>query len=206
MKPLSAREIDQILGKRATAEERRAFRNAESKRGFIRSNRNDVKPDNPYAKLLEQLNPDSRNPAERRRLTRFRKLANEREVELSDEREADAVRQRMESDEDVQKAKSHCAQVLDTFDTQSPDDIADKNAALAGLDKALKGDKKTGLDQYYAACQQLCDRRVEEHDKELERIRQEAADHSLSQAKKEAENARMKGAALQPPHEPTQPN
>lgn len=199
---LTAEELNKLAGRRLNADERAAWREAASRRGETRSNREgpDADPTNPYAGPLSECNPNSYNPRERRRYERLKRLHDEKEAQLVDARKAEQIRLRMETDPDLDRARTHLAGVLNTFSTYLPEDLVDKGDAMNAIQSALStGDKKC-LDDYWDAAGRIADRHLASLSEELNDARKADIDSTVERNRLEMEMKKAEAASLQPPH------
>jgi hypothetical protein len=200
MKPLSNLAIDKILSKRTTADERRQFRDRADARYQTKGNRN-VPAANPYAKALEGLDPYSRAPADQRQYERIKRLHDNRAAELDADAAVRARRLVNEDDDDIQNATLHLSNVIAQFKSETPEDVRDRGAAMAALDRALTGDgdKIENLSEMYRATRSIADRIFEADEPVLNEARATCAAAKEDEARLEMINARRQAAAIQPP-------
>lgn len=201
MKPLSADQINSVLGRKTTAAERHQFRTAVESRNYSKTNRTDQKDPNPYRTALDQLlanNWHPRTASDRRRVQRLTDQAEARDREIERELDAAATRIVMATDADVQAAQKHYAEVLSSFEAEDAQDVNEQARCLGCIDRAMQGDR-SALSDYYMIAAKFCDRHMQKYQGELEDARKEAADARDKHLEREATFARMERAALQPP-------
>lgn len=187
-------QMTSILGRRPTKAERDAFYAGHDPGGVIGNYQ--PAPANPYAQALEGMNPNSRDPAERRRYKRFQQLAKEREGELKNQREREQARALVELDDDYQSAKALYTECVNTYSTETPEDVADKGAALAALEQWANGDREGGQRNFYAAAGRIADRKTAELQSTLTEARQADMDSQIARAQLEAESARREATRI----------
>lgn len=194
-KILSVSEIDKILGKRSTMEERKAFRNAADNHNFVKSNRDDGVVRNPYAVALESLSQHSHNPSERHSYARNKALFDKWEANHAAEQAREDTRLRMETHDEYQKANAHFVEIINNFETKSAEDVVDKEACYSALDAYLDGNDEA-LSHYYSYARSLTDRRLEESDKELAEIRKTDENNHYERLRVEAENSKLRAKSM----------
>jgi predicted metalloendopeptidase len=197
-KPMTVEQMTTILGHRPSQTEREAFYAGHDPGRVVSNNR--PAPNNVYAHTLANLNPHSNDPAERRRYARFQRLAQAREADLTESREKQKTRTLMGLDEDIQKARDLYTECVNTYRTETTEDVADKGAALAALERALDGDKNGGLDAFYAAAGRIADRKLQASSEVLAEARTVDEDTHLQRARLEADAAGMRATKIKVDH------
>lgn len=191
-KNLSAQELSTLAGRRLSRDERRQWRDKidAHERWGMRSTSQQTTAPNPFRDALAQYSPTSMNPHERRRYESLKAKADARDIELAAQNDAQLTRLRMLEDTDVQNATQHFTEVLETFETDSPELLSKKAQATGLLQNALNGDK-SALSRYYAMANSLMDEHIERSEQELREVQTRASDARLAEAAREAAHARM---------------